>query len=198
MSKFIAASRQATELDKMRILLETTIQNVRDESKKWAGIVAEAKEKATEHQNLIKELKVDILEKDTRLDHIQKKNDELSTLLSKAKEDVVAEFKASKEFMDLLDRNFVVGFKDFRLDAVENFLEVDFNSIKLNLNAATNSLLQTSSEDVNIETMPLPSHPKKIPRWMPPCLRTSFYKTLYFSFFVWSFVLGPFDATQIH
>ena len=47
MSKFIAASRQATELDKTRILLETTIQNVRDESKKWAGIAAEAKEKTT-------------------------------------------------------------------------------------------------------------------------------------------------------
>ena len=151
MSKFIAASRQATELDKTRILLETTIQNVRDESKKWAGIAAEAKEKATEHQNLIKELRADIMEKDTRLDHIQKKNDELSTLLSKAKEDVVAEFKASKEFTDLLDRNYVTSFEDFRMDAAENFPEVDFSSIKLNLNAATSSLLQTSSKDINIE-----------------------------------------------
>ena len=48
MSKFIVASRQATELDKTRILLETTIKNVRDESKKWAGIAAEAKEKEAE------------------------------------------------------------------------------------------------------------------------------------------------------
>ena len=131
MSKFIAASRQATELDKTRILLETTIQNVRDESKKWAEIAAKAKEKAAEHQNLIEELRFDIVEKDNRLDHIQKKNDELSTLLSKAKEDAVAEFKASKEFMDLLDRNYAAGFEDFRLDAVENFPEVDFSSIKL-------------------------------------------------------------------
>jgi len=138
-------------LDKTRILLETTIKNVRDESKKWAGIAAEAKEKATEHKNLIKELRADIVEKDTRLDHIQKKNDELSTLLSKAKEDVVVEFKASKEFTDLLDRNYAAGFEDFRLDAVENFPEVDFSSIKLNLNAATSSLLQTSSKDINIE-----------------------------------------------
>ena len=149
MSKFIAAFKQATELDKTRILLETTIQNVRDESKKWAGIAAKAK--ATEHQNLIEELRADIVEKDTRLDHIQKKNDELSTLLSKAKEDAVAEFKASKEFTDLLDRNYAAGFEDFRLDAVENFPKVDFSSIKLNLNAATSSLLQTSSEDVNVE-----------------------------------------------
>ena len=75
MSKFIATSRQGTELDKTRILLETTIKNVRDESKKWAGIAAEAKEKAAEQQNLITELRADIVEKDTRLDHIQKKND---------------------------------------------------------------------------------------------------------------------------
>ena len=151
MSKFIAVSRQAIELDKTRILLETTIQNVRDENKKWAGIAAEAKEKATEHQNLIMELRADRVEKDTRLDHIQKKNNKLSTLLSKAKEDAVVEFKASKEFTDLLDRNYAAVFEDFRLDTVENFPEVDFSSIKLNLNAATSSLLQTSSEDVNIE-----------------------------------------------
>ena len=69
MSKFIAASRQATELDKTRILLETTIKNVRDESKKWVGIAAKAKEKATEHQNLIMELRADIVEKDTRLSY---------------------------------------------------------------------------------------------------------------------------------
>ena len=149
MSKFITASRQATELDKMGILLETTIKNVWDESKKWAGITVEAKEKATEHQNLIMELRADIVEKDTRLDHIQKKNVELSTLLSKAKEDVVVEFKASKEFTDLLDCNYAAVFEDFRLDAVENFPEVDFSSIKLNLNAATSSLLQTSFKDVH-------------------------------------------------
>ena len=100
---------------------------------------------------MIAELRVDIVEKDTRLDHIQKKNDELSTFLSKAKEDAVAEFKASKAFTDLLDFNYAASFKDFRMEAVENFPKMDFNSIKLNLNAATSSLLQTSSEDVNIE-----------------------------------------------
>ena len=45
MSKFIAASRQATGLDKTRVLLETRIQEVKEESKKWAGVVAQAKEK---------------------------------------------------------------------------------------------------------------------------------------------------------
>ena len=96
---------------------------MRDKSKKWAGIAAKAKVKATKHQDLTKELRADIVEKDAHLDHIQKKNDELSTLLSKAKEDAVAEFKASKEFTDLLDRNYTAGFEDFRLDAVETSLK---------------------------------------------------------------------------
>ena len=131
MSKFIAASRQATGLDKTRILLETRIQEVNKESKKWVEVAAKAKEKATKLQNLIKELKIDVVEKDTRLDHLQKKNNKLSTLLSKAKEDAVTEFKASKQYTDLLDTNYAAGFKDFRMDAMENFPEVDFSSIKL-------------------------------------------------------------------
>ena len=151
MSKFIAASRQATGLDKTRVLLEMRIQEVKEESKKWAGVAAQAKEKTTELQKLIEELKTDAAEKGTRLDHLQKKNDKLSVLLSKAKEDAVTEFKASKQYTDLLDANYVASFEDFRADVMENFPEVDFSSIKLNLAAATSSLLQTSSEDVNVE-----------------------------------------------
>ena len=117
-----------------------------------------------EHQNLIKELRADIVEKDTRLDHMQKKNDELGTLLSKAKDDAIAGFKATKEFTDLLDCNYTAGFEDFRLDTVENFPEMDFNSIKLNLNAASSSLLETNSKDVNVEddasTQPSKEDPK--------------------------------------
>ena len=151
MSKYIAASRQTTGLDKTRVLLEAKIQEVNEESKKWAGVAAQAKEKTTELQKLIEELKTDAMEKGTRLDHLQKKNDELSVLLSKAKKDVVIEFKASKQYTDLLDANYAAGFEYFRAEAMENFPEVDFGSIKLNLAAATSSLLQTSSEDVNVE-----------------------------------------------
>ena len=152
MSKFITTSRQATDLDKTRILLETWIQEVKDESKKWTEVAAKAKNDAKELQNYVEELKTDAIEKDTRLDHLQKRNDELSTLLEKAKGDAVAEFKASKEFTDLMDTNYATRFEDFRMDTMENFLEVDFNSIKLNLGgAATSSLVQTSSMDINIE-----------------------------------------------
>ena len=160
MSKFIAVSRQATELDKTRILLEKRIKEVKEKSKVWAKVATKAREEAKELRNLNEELKTDVLEKDTRLDHLQKKNNELNTLLEKAKGDTVAEFQASKRFTDLLDKNYTAGFKDFRLDAAKNFPNLDFSTIKLNLGAATSSLLQTSSEDVNIEdnasTLPPP------------------------------------------
>ena len=164
MFKFTAASRQATELDKTRILLEKRINEVKDESKVWVEVVAKAKEEAKELRNLNKELKTDVLEKDTRLDHLQKRNNELSALFEKANADAIAEFQASKQFTDLLDKNYAAGFEDFRLDAAENFPNLDFSVIKLNLGAATSSLLQTSSEDVNIEddasTLPPPTDVK--------------------------------------
>ena len=64
--------------------------------KKWAGLAAKAKDEVTKNRKLIEELRTDALEKDTRIDHLQKMNDELSTRLSKAKEDAVAKFKSSK------------------------------------------------------------------------------------------------------
>ena len=63
-----------------------------------------------------------------------------------------------------MDKNYAAGFEDFRLDAAENFPNLDFSTIKLNLGAATSSLLQTSSKDVNIEddasTLPPPADVK--------------------------------------
>ena len=111
MSKFIAASRQATELDKTRILLETRVQEMKEECKKWAEVVAKAKEGTKTLENHIEELKADIIEKDTRLDHLQQRNDKLSTLLEKVKGGAVAEFQASKQFTDMLDRNYATGLK---------------------------------------------------------------------------------------
>ena len=58
----------------------------------WAEVAAKAREEARELRDLNEELKTDVLEKDTRLDHLQKRNNELSALLEKAKEDTVAEF----------------------------------------------------------------------------------------------------------
>ena len=96
MFKFIAGSRQATELEKTRILLEKRIKEVKEESKVWVEVAAKAREEAKELRNLNEELKTDVLENDTRLDHLQKNNNKLSALLEKAKGDAVAEFQASK------------------------------------------------------------------------------------------------------
>ena len=52
----------------------------------------------------------------------------------------MVEFKSSKQFTDLLDTNYAVGFENFHMDTMGNFPEVDFSSIKLNL-GATSSLL---------------------------------------------------------
>ena len=114
---------------------------MKDESKVWAEVVAKAKEEAKELRNLNEELKTGVLENDTRLDHLQKRNNELNALLEKDKGDAVAEFQASKRFTDLLDRNYAAGFEDFRPDAVKNFPNLDFSSIKLNLSATTSSLI---------------------------------------------------------
>ena len=70
MSKFTVASRQATELDKTRILLEKRIKEVKEETKVWAEVAAKAREVAKELRNLNEELKMDVLEKDTGLDHL--------------------------------------------------------------------------------------------------------------------------------
>ena len=136
----------------MRVLLETRIQEVKDEAKKWAEVAAKAKDDAKGLQTLVEELKANAAEKDLRLEKLHKRNDEQSILLSKAKGDVVAEFKASKQYTDILDTNYAASFEDFKMDAMEKFPNVDFNSIILNLNvAATSSLLHTGSEDANIE-----------------------------------------------
>ena len=150
MSKFIAASRQAIEMDQNRARLEAKISEVQANYRGKAKMATKAKDEVKELKNLVEELKADMIKKDTHLDHLQKGNDELRALLKKAKEDAIEEFKASSQFTILLDGNYVAGFEDFHMDAEEHFLEVDFSSIKLNTGAAS-SLLQTSSEDVNIE-----------------------------------------------
>ena len=138
-------------MDKTRILLKKRIQKVKDNCKGWAKVAAKAKDEAKELQNLVEELRDDVVKKVTCLEHLQKRNDELSTLLTKAKEDTVVDFRVAKKFNDLLDTNYTVSLENFRMDAIENFPEVDFSSIKLNRAVATSSLIQTSSEDINVE-----------------------------------------------
>ena len=125
--------------------------------------MAKVEDEMKELKNLVEELKADAVEKDTRLDHLQKRSDELCILLGEAKGEAIKEFKASSEFTDLMDENYAARFEDFHKDTIEHFLEVDFSSIKLKV-ATGSSLLQTSSKDVNIEddasTQPAVDDPK--------------------------------------
>ena len=70
--------------------------------------------------------------------------------MSQSKDEVIRDFKLFKEFTDLLDANYAMGFEDFCMDTLELFLEVDFDPIKLRI-AAESFLLQMSSRDLNID-----------------------------------------------
>ena len=157
MSKFMAASRQATDLDNEKIRLDAKILAMDRESSKRARerLKLEDKVKHLESEvkdlkSLAKELGTDIVEKESHLDHLQKKSDELSSSLSKAKDKAIKEFKTSDAYTKLLDEIYAAGFEDFSQDAREAFPGVDFDSIRLHI-AVGSSLLPISLEDVNIE-----------------------------------------------
>ena len=133
MSKFMAVSRQAYELDKERVRLEAKVCEMEKESSCRTGERMKLEDEVKELKNLTKELRIDIVEKYIHLDHLQKQNDKLRSFLSKTRDEVIKEFKMSKEFTDLLDENYATGLNDFRMDTIESFLGVDFDSIKLRI-----------------------------------------------------------------
>ena len=136
----MVASRQAYELDHKRVRLEMKFCEMEKEFNHRAEVKAKLEDEVKELKNIFEELKVDAVEKDTYLDHLQKRSDELCTLLRETREAAIWEFKASSEFTDLLDRNYVAGFEDFLMDMIEHFPGVDFSLIKLRV-ATESSLL---------------------------------------------------------
>ena len=72
MSKFMAASRQAYELHKTRVRLKAKIHDIEKESSYRTGERMKLEVEVKELKNLAEELRVDIVEKDTCLDHLQK------------------------------------------------------------------------------------------------------------------------------
>ena len=91
----------------------------------------------------------DNIEKDTRIVYLEKQIVAFVSSLEKARGEDVAAFKKSDEHKKALDSHYATGYEDFHADAKETYLELDFDSFKLPL-AIESSLLQTSSEDVNI------------------------------------------------
>ncbi|XP_030939137.1 uncharacterized protein LOC115963993 isoform X2 [Quercus lobata] len=67
--KFMAASRQVVYLDKERIRMKTKIRDMEESSRK-VGERRKLGDEVKELKNLAEELKVDIVEKDTCLDHL--------------------------------------------------------------------------------------------------------------------------------
>ena len=75
------------------------------ESSRRAKVRIKLEEEVKKLKNLIEGLKANAVEKDTSLDHLQKRSNELCTLLREAKGAVIEEFKASSEYINLLDKN---------------------------------------------------------------------------------------------
>lgn len=140
---------------------------------------------------LAKELRMDIVEKETRFDHLKKKSDEISSSMSKAKDEVDKEFKSSSANTKLLDKTYAVGFEDFHLDAHEAFPGVYFDSIKHPIGARvhcfqahlrTLTLMMMPPLLISLQTMlnPRTLNPRMlILRMMPlPVYPSSFYLSL--------------------
>ena len=97
----------------------------------------------------MEELKADNIEKDTRIVYLEGQVSRFVSSLEKAREEAIATFKKSGEYKSRLDSHYAAGYEDFRADAKETFPDLDFDSFKLLL-ATKSSMLQTSSEDVNV------------------------------------------------
>ena len=140
MSKFYTATCQAKEL-------ATEAKTTKDKAKELNNEVLLKKGEVIRLTE--EELKADNLEKDTRIVHLEGQVSEFALSLEKAREKAIAAFKKSDEYKNRLDSHYAAGYEDFRVDAIEVYPDLDFNSFKLPL-ATESSLLQMSFEDVNI------------------------------------------------
>ena len=129
----MVASKQAYELDHTGVRIEAKIRDMEKESSCKTGERMKLEAEVAKLKNLAEGLGMDIVEKDTHLDHLQKQNEELKSFLSQSKDELITDFKSFKEFTDLLDANYAVGFENFCMYALELFPEVDFDPIKFAL-----------------------------------------------------------------
>ena len=111
---------------------------------------AKLKDEVKELKNLVEELKVDVVEKDICLDHLQTEATSSAPFLETLEEQLLGSSRRPASSLTSWTRTTLRGFEDFHMDAIEHFLEVDFSPIKLHI-AVESSLLQTSFEDINVE-----------------------------------------------
>ena len=156
MSKFYTATCQAKELASEAKTAKDKAKELNNEILLKKGEVLRLIEdfnrlqgSETKLKNEVEELKADNIKKDTRIIYLEGQVSEFVSSLEKARGEAIAAFKKFDEYKNRLDSHYVAGYEDFRADAKETFPDLDFDSFKLSL-ATESSLLQTSSEDINI------------------------------------------------
>ena len=156
MLKFYTATCQAKELATEAKMAKDKAKELNNEILLKKGEVLRLTEdfnrlqgSETKLKNEVEELKADNLEKDTHIVHLEGQVSEFASSLEKAREEAIVAFKKSDKYKNRLDSHYAASYEDFRADAKEAYLDLDFNSFKLPL-ATESSWLQTSFEDVNI------------------------------------------------
>ena len=156
MSKFYTATCQAKELASEAKTAKDKAKDLNNEILLKKGEVLRLTEdfnhlqgSETKLKNKVEELKIDNIEKDTCIFYHEGQVSEFVSFLEKAREEAIAAFKKSGEYKNRLDSHYAAGYEDFCADAKETYPDLDYDSFKLPL-ANESSMLQTSSEDVNI------------------------------------------------
>ena len=156
MSKFYTATCQAKELTLEAKTAKDKAKDLNNEILLKKGEVLRLTEdfnrlqgSETKLKNEVEELKVDNIGKDTRIFYLEGQVSEFVSSLEKACEEAIVPFKKSGEYKNHLDSHYAASYEDFCADSKETYPDLDFDSFKLPL-ANESSMLQTSSEDVNI------------------------------------------------
>ena len=79
----------------------------------------------------MEKLKAGSIGKETRINHLKVKCQGFTSSFEKAKKKAIATFLKSNDFTNSLDQHYVAGYEDFRSDAKEAYLEMDFNYFKV-------------------------------------------------------------------
>ena len=87
----------------------------------------------TKLKNEVEELKVDAIEKETRIAHLEGQVSKFTSSLEKAYGEAVVAFKKSDEYKNRLDSHYAASYEDFRADAKEAFPELNFDTFKIPL-----------------------------------------------------------------
>ena len=137
MSKFYTASSQAKELCEEAKTAKEQNKELNKEVLLKKGEVIRLTEDLnhlqgikTKLKNEVEELRANSVEKETRIAHLEGQISKFNSSLEKAHKEAVAAFKKSDEYKNRLDNHYAAGYEDFRADAKEAYLDLNFDSLK--------------------------------------------------------------------